>query len=253
MRHLILTAAAVSLVATAPKAEAFSLSSISSLLSNYGLNVTLPDRELNLPPRVAAVVDKVYDRAESTLDRLFGEGGPLADIDFPDIDLSHITLPEINLPEIYTPGFPEIELPDFDLPDLDQIREDVQAKIDAAKAKAQVRIDAARDKIADRLESVIDRIEDRFPDSDLPGRLEDLIDRAHGVLDDILDHETTTASTLLTSASLPPVAVEAIQSAFSSAGVYSLPVSASVSIPEPTTAMLGAAGLLLAGVARRRR
>ena len=187
---------------------------------------------------------------------MFGEGGPLADIDFPDVDLSHINIPEINLP-----GFPEIELPDLDLPDLDEIQESVQIKIDAAKAKAQASIDAARDKVADRLESVIDRIENRFPDSDLPGRLEDLpgrledlIDRAHGVLDDILDHETTTASTLLTSASLPPVAVQAIQSAFSSAGVYSLPVSGvAVSIPEPTTAVLGAAGLLLAGVASRRR
>lgn len=248
MRHLILTAAAVSLVATAPKAEAFSLSSISSLLSNYGLNVTLPEREFNLPPRLEEVATKALDRAESTLDRLFGEGGPLADVDFPDIDLSHINIPEINLP-----GFPEIELPDLDLPDLDEIHESVQAKIDAAKAEAQARIDAARDKVADRIESVIDRIEDRFPDSDLPGRLEDLIDRAHGVLDDILDNETTTTSTLLTSASLPPVAVQTIQSAISSAGVYSLPVSASVSIPEPTTAVLGAMGLLLAGGARRRR
>lgn len=233
MRHLILTAAAVSFVATAPKAEAFSLSSISSLLSNYGLNVTLPNREISLPPRAEEAVTKALDKAESVLDRVFGEGGPLDGIDFPEINL---------------PGFPEIELPD-----LDEIRESVEAKIDAAKAKAQARIDAARDKIADRLESVIDRIENRFPDSDLPGRLEDLIDRAHGVLDDILDHETTTTSSLLTSASLPPVAVQAIQSAISSAGVYSLPVNASVSIPEPTTAVLGAASLLLAGVSRRRR
>jgi hypothetical protein len=246
MRHLILTAAAVSVVAAAPQAQAFSLSSISSLLSNYGLNVTLPDREINLPPRVEAVVAKVYDRAESALDRLFGEGGPLADIDFPDIDLSNV-----NVPEIYLPGFPEVELPD-----LDQIREDVQAKIDAAKAQAQARIEAARDRIADRLESVVDRLEDRFPNSDLPGRLEDLIDRAHGIIDDLLDDETPSASTLLTSTSLesePIVAAQSLEMASSSVAAYSLPATASVTIPEPTSALLGAAGVLLAGVARRRR
>jgi H+/Cl- antiporter ClcA len=63
-------------------------------------------------------------------------------------------------------------------------------------------------------------------------------------------------SSLLTSApleSLPLVAAQSLQMASSSAAVYSLPVTASVTIPEPTSAMLGAAGLLLAGIARRRR
>ena len=250
MRLLTLTAVVVSVTTAAPSAQAFSLSSISSLLSNYGLNVTLPDREISLPPRVEAVVAKVYDRVESKLDRLFGEGGPLAGVDFPDIDLSPIDIPEIHLPE-----FPEIELPRHSLPDLDQVRENLQAKIDAARERAQAHLEAARERIADRVESVIDRIEQKYPNSDLPGRLEDLIDRAHGVLDDILDgnNDTTSAATLLTSTSLPPVAVQAIQSAISSGAIYSLPVSASVSIPEPATALLGAVGLLCAGVTRRRR
>ena len=242
MRLLTLTAVAVSMAA-APQAEAFSLSSISSLLSNYGLNVTLPNREINLPPRVQAVATKVLDRAESALDRLFGEGGPLADIDFPSIDLSNITLPEINLP-----GFPETELPD-----LDEIRESVQAKIDAAKAKAHARIEAAREKVADRIESVIDRLEDKFPNSDLPSRLEDLIDRAHGVLDDILDCDTPSEETLLSSASLPSVVAQQLQLSGASAAFYSQPATAMASIPEPTSMVLGAAGLVLAGVARRRR
>lgn len=248
MRLLTLAAAALAVAATAPRAEAFSLSSISSLLSNYGLNVTLPDRDINLPARAEEAVTKALDKAESALDRVFGEGGPLDGVDFPDIDLSSIDIPEINLP-----GFPEIELPDFDSPDLDAILEDVQAKIDAAKAKAQVHIDAARDRIVDHFESVIERLEDKFPNSDLPGRIEDILDRAQGVLDDVLGNETTSASTLLTSASLPPIATQSIQSAITSVGAYSLPVSASVSIPEPTTVVLGAMGLVLAGVARRRR
>lgn len=249
MRLLTLTAAVVTVAAAAPTAEAFSLSSISSLLSNYGLNVTLPDREISLPARAETAVTKALDKAESVLDRVFGEGGPLDGIDFPDIDFSSIDIPEINLP-----GFPEVELPDFDSADLDEILDNVQDKIDAAKAEAQAHIDAARDKIADRLESVIDRIEDKFPNSDLPGRLEDIIDRAHGVLDDILgDDDTASASTLLTSASLPPVAAQLLQTSAVSAAFYAQPATASASIPEPTAVVLGAAGVLLAGVARRRR
>ena len=256
MRLLTLTAAVLSVALAAPSAQALSLSSISSLLSNYGVNVTLPNREINLPLRAEAAVTKALDRAESVLDRLFGEGGPLAEIDFPDLDLSHV-----NLPEIILPGFPEIEHPD-----IEEILDNARATVAEARAKARARIDVALDKVADRIDSVRDRLEERFPDYELPsyelpGNLQDLIDRARGVLDDVLDDETPSVSSLLTSASVesqpivvePNLAVQSLQMASTSVDYFSLPLTASVTIPEPASALLGAAGVVLAGVARRRR
>ncbi|QDV76262.1 hypothetical protein [Botrimarina mediterranea] len=257
MRLLTLTAVAVSIATAAPQAEAFSLSSISSLLSNYGVNVTLPDREINLPPRVEEVAARALGRAESVLDHVLGDGGVLDRLDIPDIDLSHVNLPDIDLPEINLPGFPEIELPDFSNPDLDAILDNARDRIAEARAKARERVDAALDKVADRIDSVRDRLEERFPDYEfpdyeLPISLEGLIDEAHGVLDDILDDETPSVASLLSSESLPPVVAPTFQSASSSASYLTLPATASVAVPEPTSALLGAAGLLMAGVTRRR-
>jgi len=224
-------------------------------------------------------VNRALDRAESALDRVLGDGGVLDGIDLPNIEVPHVDIPDIHAPDVdrivedalerarqATAGararaqaaidnalgrandlldridLPSITIPDIDLPDLGSI-DDLLEDLDVPNLGGDV--GDLVDDVLDEIHGVVDN-----------GVLDDLLGDAGGVLDDVLDHTDPVEAALanLPTESLPPVALEAINSAVLtvSAASYSLPMqAASVAVPEPgSLAVLG--GLLL-GVAGRRR
>lgn len=232
MRPLNLLAAV--LVATAAgvtDARAFSLSSVSSLLSRVGVNVTLPEVTIDLSDRAEAAIDRALTRAESVLDDL---------LDGREIDVDQVVSDALDRAQAR----------------IDAARERTQERIDAARERAQERIDAA----LARARSVLDRLDIELPEIDLPGidlddiDLDEIVEDAsdEGILDDLLDDEPAVSSN---ASDLSSVSSFMIYSVGSSASFASLPVSAvepaALGVPEPMTLTLIAP--LLAGLLGRPR
>lgn len=240
---------AVALAATtvgAIEAQAFSLSSVSSLLSRVGVNVTLPDRTITLPARAEEAVQRAFSRAESVLDDVFDDDNGV-DI---DIDLDQIVNDALDRARER----------------VEAARERAQQHIDAALDRAQERLDAA----LERARSVLDRLDIDLPEIDLPevdlpdldlDDLDDLVDDtledADGLLDELLDEGGIESGAVVNMIAPAPATTTSflISSAGSSASFASFPVTADVpatiGVPEPTA--LAAIGALLAGLAGRRR
>ncbi|TWT96630.1 hypothetical protein Pla108_23990 [Botrimarina colliarenosi] len=256
-------AVALSVALITPTAGAFSLSSVSSFLSDRGIHVTLPETSINLPPRAEAAIQKALSKAESTFDHLFGEGGILDGVDLPDIDL------------------PNFDLPDVNIPDVDQIVSDALARVEERAAAARSRARSALEDALSRAESVLDGLD--LPQIDLPewnlpngdlqeivdnalgkaqsrvedviGRVEDKLDHIDGLLDDLFGNATPEVATVLASlpvANIPPAALQSIESSLASISYRALPLTAAVAVPEPT-AVVAAIGCVVLGVAGRRR
>ncbi len=194
---LALPITAVLLVATAsPSSSAFSLSFVEDLLSDIGVSVDLPEVDIDLPPRAEEAISSALGRAESALD------GILDDINLPSVDLPNIDLPEIDIPDV-------------NIPDVDQIVQDALGRANSAaaeaRARAQSEIDAAlgraRNFLGDQDLLQVDQLVDQLiinppnieiPNLDIPiislptvslpdvsGVVEDVLEDARGILDDI--------------------------------------------------------------------
>lgn len=241
MRGLTLAvAAALSVAVTAPTARAFSLSSVSELLSHVGVHVTLPEVTVDLPEKAETAVANALSHATMVIDDIFDDG--------------HVTLPNIDVDQIISDAhakaqmavddalsraeeilgdldLPNVVLPEVDLPSVTVPNADVQEIVDNALSRAQHEVDSALD------------------------RAQEAIDDAHGVLEDVVSDHVPNVESILEelSETLPPVAATAIQSALSHVSYLSLPATAAVAVPEPTSLAVVAAGLVGGVAARRRR
>lgn len=282
-----LTLASVLLIAATPATSgAFNLSFVQDLLDDLGVNVDLPEVEIDLPPRAEEAVDSALERAESALDRVFGDGGVLEDLDLPSVNVPDIELPDVDqiISEALGTAQSSFEnaLDEFDAVlasrEVDQIVEDAlnkaQTEVDNALAQAELilddidlpdvdqivedalgRADSAVEDALGRADDVLDDLGDVLDGIDLSGisdTVEDALEDASGVVEEILGDGGLLDGILSNlPVNLPPIAQQAVSSVFSSFQSAGLVSAASTAVPEPTSVGLLSLGLM-AAVSRRR-
>lgn len=133
MKSLTLAAAAALLIGVAPQtASAFNLSFVQDLLDDLGVNVTLPEVNVDLPPRAEQAVENALDRAEAALDGI------------------NIDVPQVNLPNV------------------DQIVEDALDQARTAQANALSRAQSAIDNGLGEASGILDGVGVTLPNITLP-------------------------------------------------------------------------------------
>ena len=207
---------------------------------DFDLNLNdLPD--VPLPAIAEDAIASGLDRAESAVDRVFGEGGILDEVD-------------VDLPDTIVPNLP-------DAPDVDSIVEDALDTAEQAVDQALDRAEAAVDRALSRASAVLDNIDQNVSDR-VEGILEDALNRAEGVLDGIFGNPDPGPAGGFTSQSST---VNADFDRFFSADLFDADAITVVSpmptplpsrgagVPEPTTLLLGGIGLTVAAAPRSRR
>lgn len=197
------------------------LSFLEDFLGDRGIHLDLPEINVSLPPQAEAAVEKALGRAESALNRVFGDGGILEDLDASLPDVSQTVDNALNRAQEV---LDRIELPDVNVPDVSSLVDNALSWAEKALTRVESVVppnveQIVNEALGEAQSSVDDALDRVFGDGGVLDEIEDLVPQATGVLDGALDSVFGEGGTVDRALSeiptdrLPTAAIEAIDNA----------------------------------------
>lgn len=193
------------------------LSFLEDFLGDRGIHLDLPEINVSLPPQAEAAVEKALGRAESALNRVFGDSGLLEDLDASLPDVSQTVDDALNRAQEV---LDRIELSDVNVPDVSSLVDNALSRAEEALTRVESVVPPNVEPIVNEAlgeaQSTVDDALDRvFGDGGVLDEIEDLVPQAAEALDSVFGEGGTVDRALseIPTDRLPTAAIEAIDNA----------------------------------------